>query len=93
MAPSALRGARAASSPPSGRSAATSPSRVAGRHERRGDRGAADPKLLRDLAGPTTAFGCGSHRRALVYDAAYNVIANPLLWFRQHQCGTCPSDR
>ena len=54
-------------------------------------RAAADPKLLRDLAGGDDGLRLrfASVERS-VYDAAYNVIANPLLWFLQHQMWNLP---
>jgi trehalose 6-phosphate synthase len=54
-------------------------------------RAAADPKLLRDLAGSDDGLRLrfASVERS-VYDAAYNVIANPLLWFLQHQMWNLP---
>ena len=54
-------------------------------------RAAADPKLLRDLAGgdDDLRLRFASVERS-VYDAAYNVIANPLLWFLQHQMWNLP---
>ena len=54
-------------------------------------RAAADPKLLRDLAGRDDGLRLrfASVERS-VYDAAYNVIANPLLWFLQHQMWNLP---
>jgi trehalose 6-phosphate synthase len=57
-----------------------------------GDRRAsADPKLLRDLVGGDDGIRLrfASVERS-VYDAAYNVIANPLLWFLQHQMWNLP---
>jgi trehalose 6-phosphate synthase len=54
-------------------------------------RAAADPKLLHDLAGGDDGLRLrfASVERS-VYDAAYNVIANPLLWFLQHQMWNLP---
>jgi trehalose 6-phosphate synthase len=54
-------------------------------------RAAADPKLLRDAAGEddTVRLRFASVERA-VYEAAYNVIANPFLWFLQHQMWNLP---
>jgi trehalose 6-phosphate synthase len=57
-----------------------------------GDRRAArDPDLLARAAGPGDALRL---RFAVldrtVYDEAYNVIANPLLWFLQHQMWNLP---
>ncbi len=57
-----------------------------------GDRRAAqDPKLMRDAAGETDAIRLrfASVERA-VYEAAHNVIANPFLWFLQHQMWNLP---
>ena len=54
-------------------------------------RAAADPKLLRLVAGGDDAIRlrfASVDRR--VYEAAYNVIANPLLWFLQHQMWNLP---
>jgi len=54
-------------------------------------RAAADPELLRRAAGDGDALRL---RFAVldraVYDQAYNVIANPLLWFLQHQMWNLP---
>ncbi len=54
-------------------------------------RAAADPKLLREVAGGDDGVRL---RFATVdrpvYEAAYNVIANPLLWFLQHQMWNLP---
>ncbi|MBA2265193.1 MAG: trehalose-6-phosphate synthase [Chloroflexi bacterium] len=49
-------------------------------------RAAADPKLLRLAAGDDAAIRLrfASVERP-VYEQAYNVIANPFLWFLQHQ--------
>ena len=49
-------------------------------------RAAADPKLLRQATGgdDTIRLRFATVERS-VYEAAYNVIANPLLWFLQHQ--------
>ena len=54
-------------------------------------RAAADPKLLREVAGggDGVRLRFASVERS-VYDAAYNVIANPLLWFLQHQMWNLP---
>ena len=54
-------------------------------------RAAADPKLLRLVTGGEDAIRLrfASVRRP-VYEAAYNVIANPLLWFLQHQMWNLP---
>jgi len=57
-----------------------------------GDRRAAvDPKLLRQAAGDDDAIRLrfASVERA-VYEQAYNVIANPFLWFLQHQMWNLP---
>jgi len=54
-------------------------------------RAAADPDLLRRAAGDDDAVRLrfASVERA-VYDQAYNVIANPFLWFLQHQMWNLP---
>jgi trehalose 6-phosphate synthase len=54
-------------------------------------RAAADPKLLRQAAGGEDGIQLrfASVERS-VYEAAYNVIANPLLWFLQHQMWNLP---
>ena len=53
-------------------------------------RAAADPKLIdRALGDPRLRLRLMSVERS-VYDAAYNVIANPLLWFLQHQMWNLP---
>ena len=54
-------------------------------------RAAADPKLLRQAAGGDDAVRLrfASVERP-VYEAAYNVIANPFLWFLQHQMWNLP---
>ena len=54
-------------------------------------RAAADPRLLRQVAGSDDAVRLrfASVDRA-VYEAAYNVIANPFLWFLQHQMWNLP---
>jgi trehalose 6-phosphate synthase len=54
-------------------------------------RAAADPKLLRQAAGAEDAIRLhfASVERS-VYEQAYNVIANPLLWFLQHQMWNLP---
>jgi len=54
-------------------------------------RAAADPKLLRAAAGGERGVQLrfASVERA-VYEAAYNVIANPFLWFLQHQMWNLP---
>jgi trehalose 6-phosphate synthase len=57
-----------------------------------GDRRAArDPELLRRVAGEdeSVRLRFAVLDRA-VYDQAYNVIANPLLWFLQHQMWNLP---
>ncbi len=55
-----------------------------------GDRRAAeDPKLLREAGGAGIRLRFASVERA-VYEQAYNVIANPLLWFLQHQMWNLP---
>ncbi|MGH2380597.1 MAG: alpha,alpha-trehalose-phosphate synthase (UDP-forming) [Candidatus Limnocylindria bacterium] len=54
-------------------------------------RAAADPKLLRQAAGSEDAVRLrfASVERS-VYEQAYNVIANPFLWFLQHQMWNLP---
>ena len=54
-------------------------------------RAAAEPKLLRDAAGGDDGIQLrfASVERS-VYEAAYNVIANPFLWFLQHQMWNLP---
>ena len=54
-------------------------------------RAAADPRLLRQVAGGDDAIRLrfASVERP-VYEAAYNVIANPFLWFLQHQMWNLP---
>ena len=54
-------------------------------------RAAADPKLLRQAAGgdDTVRLRFASVERT-VYEMAYNVIANPFLWFLQHQMWNLP---
>ncbi|HEY8169461.1 MAG TPA: trehalose-6-phosphate synthase [Candidatus Limnocylindria bacterium] len=53
-------------------------------------RAAADPKLLRDVTGgDNVRLRFASVDRA-VYEQAYNVIANPFLWFLQHQMWNLP---
>jgi trehalose 6-phosphate synthase len=57
-----------------------------------GDRRAAsDPKLLRQAAGPddSVRLRFATVDRG-VYEQAYNVIANPFLWFLQHQMWNLP---
>ncbi len=54
-------------------------------------RAAADPKLLRSIAGQDDAIRLrfAAVERS-VYEQAYNVIANPFLWFLQHQMWNLP---
>jgi trehalose 6-phosphate synthase len=53
-------------------------------------RAAADPKLLRSASGgENVRLRFASVDRA-VYEQAYNVIANPFLWFLQHQMWNLP---
>ena len=54
-------------------------------------RAAADPRLLRVVSGGDDAIRLrfASVDRT-VYEAAYNVIANPFLWFLQHQMWNLP---
>jgi len=54
-------------------------------------RAAADPRLLRQVAGDDDAIRLrfASVERS-VYEQAYNVIANPFLWFLQHQMWSLP---
>jgi trehalose 6-phosphate synthase len=54
-------------------------------------RAAADPRLLRQAAGNDDAVRLrfASVERT-VYEQAYNVIANPFLWFLQHQMWNLP---
>ena len=54
-------------------------------------RAAADPRLMRDAAGPEGAIRLrfATVERS-VYEQAYNVIANPFLWFLQHQMWNLP---
>ncbi len=54
-------------------------------------RAAADPKLLRQAAGGDDAIRLrfATVERS-VYEQAYNVVANPLLWFLQHQMWDLP---
>jgi trehalose 6-phosphate synthase len=57
-----------------------------------GDRRAAiDPKLLREVGGADDALRLrfATVERS-VYEQAYNVIANPFLWFLQHQMWNLP---
>jgi trehalose 6-phosphate synthase len=56
-----------------------------------GDRRAAgDPKLLREVAGGEDLRLRFALVDRPVFEAAYNVIANPLLWFLQHQMWNLP---
>src|SRR5680860_605125 len=57
-----------------------------------GDRRAAsDPKLLRKAAGDDDSIRLRfATVERTVYEQAYNVIANPLLWFLQHQMWNLP---
>ncbi|HEX2844442.1 MAG TPA: trehalose-6-phosphate synthase, partial [Candidatus Limnocylindria bacterium] len=53
-------------------------------------RAAADPKLIdRAIGSDEMRLRFAAVERS-VYDAAYNVIANPLLWFLQHQMWNLP---
>ena len=54
-------------------------------------RAAADPKLLREAGGDDdrVRLRFASVDRT-VYDQAYNVVANPFLWFLQHQMWNLP---
>ena len=54
-------------------------------------RAAADPKLLRAAGGddPSVRLRFAAVDRS-VYELAYNVIANPFLWFLQHQMWNLP---
>jgi trehalose 6-phosphate synthase len=54
-------------------------------------RAAADPKLLREAAGADDSVRLRfvTVERS-VYEPAYNVIANPFLWFLQHQMWNLP---
>ncbi len=54
-------------------------------------RAAADPGLLRDAGGADdrVRLRFASVERP-VYEAAYNVVANPFLWFLQHQMWNLP---
>jgi len=54
-------------------------------------RAAADPKLLRGVAGEgdSVRLRFATVERS-VYEQAYNVIANPFLWFLQHQMWNLP---
>jgi trehalose 6-phosphate synthase len=54
-------------------------------------RAAADPKLLRDVAGGDGRVRLSFARvERSVYEQAYNVVANPFLWFLQHQMWNLP---
>ncbi len=53
-------------------------------------RAAADPKLLRDAAGDDAVRLRFASVERSVYEQAYNVIANPFLWFLQHQMWNLP---
>ena len=56
-----------------------------------GDRRAAsDPKLLREAAGGDELRLRFASVDRTTYEQAYNVIANPLLWFLQHQMWNLP---
>src|SRR5918995_1691100 len=54
-------------------------------------RAAADPKLLREVGGDDDAVRLrfASVERT-AYEQAYNVVANPFLWFLQHQMWNLP---
>ena len=54
-------------------------------------RAAADPKLLHEVAsdGDAIRLRFASVERA-VFEQAYNVVANPFLWFLQHQMWNLP---
>jgi trehalose 6-phosphate synthase len=54
-------------------------------------RAAADPKLMRDVAGldDNVRLRFATVERS-VYEQAYNVVANPFLWFLQHQMWNLP---
>jgi trehalose 6-phosphate synthase len=54
-------------------------------------RAAADPKLLRGVAGEddSVRLRFATVERS-VYEQAYNIIANPFLWFLQHQMWNLP---
>ena len=55
-----------------------------------GDRRAADdPKVLREAGGDQVRLRFASVDRQ-VFEQAYNVIANPFLWFLQHQMWNLP---
>ncbi|CAN5372211.1 glycosyltransferase family 20 protein [soil metagenome] len=53
-------------------------------------RAAADPKLLRQVAGDDAIRLRFASVERFVFEQAYNVIANPLLWFLQHQMWNLP---
>jgi trehalose 6-phosphate synthase len=53
-------------------------------------RAAADPKLLRAAAGDDGVRLRFASVDRPVYEMAYNVIANPFLWFLQHQMWNLP---
>ena len=53
-------------------------------------RAAADPKLLREAAGGDDVRLRFATVERSVYEQAYNVIANPFLWFLQHQMWNLP---
>ena len=56
-----------------------------------GDRRAAeDPKLLREASGGDTVRLRFASVERSVYEQAYNVVANPFLWFLQHQMWNLP---
>jgi trehalose 6-phosphate synthase len=56
-----------------------------------GDRRAAeDPKLLREAAGGDDMRLRFASVDRSVYEQAYNVVANPFLWFLQHQMWNLP---
>lgn len=56
-----------------------------------GDRRAAtDPRLLREAAGADDVRLRFATVERSVYEQAYNVIANPFLWFLQHQMWNLP---
>ncbi len=52
-------------------------------------RAAADPKVLREAGGDRVRLRFATVDRH-VYEQAYNVIANPFLWFLQHQMWNLP---
>jgi trehalose 6-phosphate synthase len=53
-------------------------------------RAAADPKLLKAAVGEDDVRLRFASVDRTVFDQAYNVIANPLLWFLQHQMWNLP---